>query len=58
MVDNYFFFVNSHLITKNKVYATLDEHSKNLGEFGEKYEKDSLKILSNIPAKFPLHHPL
>ena len=40
-------------VDPDKVFATLDEHSKKLGEFGEKYEKDALQTLSKIQVAFP-----
>ena len=40
-------------IDPDKIFATLDEHSKKLAEFGEQYEKDALQMLSKFQRAFP-----
>ena len=40
-------------IDPDKIFATLDEHSKKLSEFGERYEKDALQMLSKYQKAFP-----
>ena len=37
----------------DKIIATLDEHSEKLGEFGKKYKKDALQILSKLTVAVP-----
>ena len=37
----------------DKIFATLDEHSKKLLDFGEIYEKDALQILSKLEVAMP-----
>lgn len=37
----------------DKIFSVLEEHSKKLGEFGKKYEKDALQMLSKIHAAMP-----
>ena len=40
-------------IDPDKIFATLDEHSKKLLEFGVKYEKDALQMLSKLEVAMP-----
>jgi len=37
----------------DKIFATLDEHSKKLEEFGPRYSKDALQILSKLEVAMP-----
>lgn len=37
----------------DKVFATLDEHSKKLFEFGDHYGKDSLQMFSKLKVVIP-----
>lgn len=47
------FKVQDKKINPDKILTVLEEHSKKLGEFGEKYEKDALQMLSKIHAAMP-----
>ena len=47
------FKVTDEKADPDKVFATLDEHSKKIAEFGTRYEKDSLQILSKLEVAMP-----
>ena len=47
------FKVTNVNIDLDKIFATLDEHSMKLAEFGERYEKDALQMLSKFQRRFP-----
>ena len=40
----------------NKIFVTLDEHSKKLKEFGARHEKDVLHILSKLESAMQEGH--
>ena len=40
-------------VDPDKIFAMLDEHLKKLAEFGERYEKDALQMLSKLQKAFP-----
>ena len=46
------FKVSDVTVDPDKIFAKLDEHSKKLGEFGERYEKDALQMLSKLQVAF------
>ena len=37
----------------DKIFATLEEHSKKLEEFGARYEKDALQMISKLEVALP-----
>ena len=47
------FKLTDETVDPDKVFATLDEHSKKLKEFGDRYEKDALQILSKVEVAMP-----
>ena len=47
------FKVTDEKADPDKIFATLDEHSKKIAEFGSRYEKDSLQILSKLETAMP-----
>jgi hypothetical protein len=40
-------------VDPDKTFATLDEHSKKIVEFGRRYEKDALLMLSKLETAMP-----
>jgi len=47
------FKVTDEMADPDKIFATLDEHSKKIAEFGTHYEKDSLQMLSKLETAMP-----
>ena len=47
------FKVTDESVDPDKVFTTLDEHSKKLKEFGDRYEKDALQIISKLEVAMP-----
>ena len=47
------FKVTDEKADPDKIFATLDEHSKKIAEFGKRNEKDSLQILSKLETAMP-----
>ena len=47
------FTVTDASMDPDLIFETLDEHSKKLGEFGSRYEKDALQMISKLETALP-----